>query len=40
MPKLGPWQRELERMLAVNAAKPTRELLTLVRLFEELRGLG
>jgi transposase len=40
MPKLGPWHRDLERMLAANTAKPTRERLTLVRLFEELRGLG
>jgi transposase len=40
MPKLGPWHRDLERMLAANAAKSSRERLTLVRLFEELRGLG
>jgi hypothetical protein len=39
-PKLGPWQAELERLLAANEAKPARERLTLMRLFEELRGLG
>ena len=40
LPKLGRWREELDRLLAVNEAKPTRERLTLVRLFEELRGLG
>jgi transposase len=40
MPRLGPWTDELERLLAANEAKPARERLTLMRLFEELRGLG
>jgi hypothetical protein len=39
-PKLGPWRGELDKLLAANAARPTRERLTLMRLFEELRGLG
>jgi len=39
-PKLGAWQTALDGMLASNAAKPARERLTLIRLFEELRGLG
>ena len=39
-PKLGPWREELERLLAANAARPSRERLTLMRIFEELRGLG
>jgi transposase len=39
-PKLGPWREELERLLAVNAGRASRERLTLVRVFEELRGLG
>ena len=39
-PKLGPWQDELERILAVNEAKPLRDRLTLIRIFEELRGQG
>jgi hypothetical protein len=30
----------MERLLAANAARSNRERLTLVRLFEELRGLG
>src|SRR2546425_2787476 len=40
MPKLGSWRGDLERMLTANEVKPARERLTLVRLFEELRGLG
>src|SRR6516162_1664602 len=39
-PKIGPWQEELDRQLLANESKPARERLTLVRLFEELRGLG
>jgi transposase len=39
-PKLGRWQADLDRLLAGNEAKPARERLTLIRLFEELRGLG
>jgi transposase len=39
-PKVGPWRDDLDRMLAANATKVTRERLTLIRIFEELRGLG
>src|SRR5512138_901833 len=39
-PKLGRWTADLEQVLAVNAAKPARERLTLIRIFEELRGRG
>jgi len=39
-PKLGRWTEELEELLAGNAAKSAREQLTLIRLFEELRGRG
>ncbi|MHB0663811.1 IS21 family transposase, partial [Roseomonas mucosa] len=39
-PKLGPWQAELVRLLAANEARPRRERLTLVRVYEALRGLG
>jgi hypothetical protein len=39
-PKLGPWREELERLLAANAARSSRERLTLMGLFEGLRGLG
>jgi transposase len=39
-PKIGPWQDDLERLLLANAARPGRERLTLIRIFEALRGLG
>src|ERR1700761_214872 len=40
LPKMGPWSAELDRLLATNESKTTRERLTLIRLYEELRGLG
>jgi transposase len=39
-PKLGAWKPELDRMLATNDARPARERLTLIRVFEALRELG
>jgi transposase len=39
-PKLGQWTAALDELLEANAAKPAREQLTLIRLFEELRGRG
>jgi transposase len=39
-PKLGRWTAELDDLLSGNAAKPSREQLTLIRIFEELRGRG
>ena len=39
-PKLGRWTTELDRLLTANANSSTRERLTLIRLFEELRALG
>src|SRR5437016_13787669 len=39
-PKLGRWTAELEELLAGNVGKPAREQLTLIRVFEELRGRG
>jgi transposase len=39
-PKLGRWTEVLDALLAGNAAKPTREQLTLIRVFEELRERG
>src|SRR3978361_1743379 len=39
-PKLGRWAAELDRLLAGNAAKAAREQLTLIRIFEDLRGRG
>src|SRR6201997_726242 len=39
-PKLGRWTTDLEQLLAANVGKPAREQLTLIRIFEELRGQG
>src|ERR1700741_3083780 len=39
-PKLGRWAVELDVLLAANMAKSAREQLTLIRIFEELRGRG
>ena len=36
----GAWHDDLDRMLLANEGKPARERLTLIRVFEELRGLG
>jgi len=40
LPKLGAWSEKLDDLLAKNAKKPTRERLTLIRIFEDLHGLG
>ena len=39
-PKLGQWTATLDELLEANAAKPAREQVTLIRIFEELRGRG
>src|SRR5437016_9087433 len=39
-PKLGTWHGDLDRMLSDNEARPRRDQLTLIRIFEELRALG
>ncbi|MCF8710313.1 hypothetical protein [Rhizorhapis sp. SPR117] len=39
-PKLGGHAAALEQLLAENERKPRRERLTLIRLYEVLRGLG
>jgi len=39
-PKLGRWTIELDELLTGNTAKPTREQLTLIRIFEQLREHG
>ena len=39
-PKLGVWAKDLDRLLMANATAATRERLTLIRIFEELRALG
>ena len=40
MPRLGAWRDELDKLLASNEARPSRERLTLIRVFEALRGSG
>jgi hypothetical protein len=40
LPRIGPWQDALDQILVSNEAKPVRERLTLIRVFEALRGLG
>ena len=40
LPKLGQWRSDLDRLLLTNADKASRERLTLIRIFEALRGLG
>jgi transposase len=37
---IGRWRDSLDQLLSENEAKPLRERLTLIRLFEELRGRG
>jgi hypothetical protein len=33
-PKIGPWRDQLDSLLAANAARASRERLTLIRIFE------
>ena len=40
LPKIGRWSDELDGLLTANEGKPPRERLTLIRIFEELRGRG
>jgi transposase len=40
LPKIGPWRERLDAMLLANEAKSPREQLTLIRMFEDLRGAG
>jgi transposase len=40
LPRIDPWRDQLDGLLLENAGKPTRERLTLIRIFEELRALG
>lgn len=39
-PRIGPWQAALDGILVSNETRAVRERLTLIRVFEELRGLG
>jgi transposase len=40
LPKIGPWRERLDGLLAANEAKPLRERLTLIRMYEDLQGAG
>ena len=40
LPKIGPWRDELDALLLTNEGKASRERLTLIRVFETLRGSG
>jgi hypothetical protein len=40
LPKIGRWRDTLDQLLSENEAKSARERLTLIRVFEELRGRG
>jgi transposase len=40
LPRIDPWREQLDALLLANAERPARERLTLIRVFEELRGLG
>ena len=39
-PSSGAGSADLDRLLRLNTTKPARERLTLIRVFEELRGIG
>jgi hypothetical protein len=38
LPRIDPWREQLDELLLANEGKPARERLTLIRIFEELRG--
>jgi hypothetical protein len=40
LPRIDPWRDRLDGLLQANEEKPARERLTLIRVFEELSGLG
>ncbi|RRH70162.1 hypothetical protein [Falsigemmobacter faecalis] len=40
MPRIGPWQDPPDLLPAANAGRPSRERLTLIRIFEDLCALG
>ncbi len=39
LPRIGPWRGQLDALLLANEGRAARERLTLIRIFEELRGL-
>jgi transposase len=40
LPRIDRWRKQLDDLLLANEGKPRRERLTLIRIFEELRGFG
>jgi transposase len=40
LPRIGPWRERLDALLDENDRRSARDRLTLIRLFEELQGLG
>jgi transposase len=40
LPKIGRWREALDQLLSANEAKVSRERLTLIRIYEELRDRG
>jgi transposase len=40
LPKIGPWVEDVDRFLRSNEGKTSRERLTLIRIYEEVRALG
>ncbi|MCG5481673.1 MAG: IS21 family transposase [Ensifer alkalisoli] len=40
LPRIGPWREHLDRFLIANEGKSSRERLTLIRIYEEVRALG
>ena len=40
LPKIGPWVEHVDRFLQANEGKASRERLTLIRIYEEVRALG
>jgi hypothetical protein len=40
LPRIDPWRDQLDELLLANEGRPARERLTLIRIFEELHGLG
>lgn len=40
LPRIGAWKGDIERFLVANEGKPSREQLTLIRIYEEIRALG
>ena len=40
LPRIGPWRDQLDALLLANEGRAARERLTLMRIFEEVRGLG